>query len=151
MEIQDAAKALFMQGFSGQEIAKMLRRSENTVSNWKKKGAWEDLKRKQEVHQQSSEESIRELIDYQLQALKERTALWKENRKEGESPKLIERGEIDALQKLYTTIKKKEQEWENIVMLIRDLTLWLEQRDLALAKKFVAIAPQYINEKRRDD
>ena len=148
MDVKDAALLLYMGGMEQQAIATLVRRSENTISNWKKEEGWEDKKRKRDVQNQTSEDSIRELIDYQLTALKERKDSWLKDRHEGDYPRLIEKGDIDALQKLYSTIKKNEREWEDTVFVMRDFLLWLERHDLQQAKAIVDSITFYLNDKR---
>ncbi len=150
MEVRDAARCLFMNGFSQQFIARSLRKSDNTIKDWKRRDGWEEAKLKADTHQQSSEEGIRELIDYQLTALKELKDIWISERKAGERPKLIERGEIDALQKLYSAIRPKEQGWENAVRTVKDIMEWLEREYPGLAKEFASVAPLYTESKRKN-
>ena len=137
-----------MGGMEQQSIAAMLKRAENTIGAWKKEGNWEDKRRRAEVQKQTSEEAIRELIDYQLQALRELTQAWRESREPGKPPKLIEKGEIDALQKLYSSIKHSEREWEDYVFVMRDFMLWLERHKLQMAKDLTEPITFYLNDKR---
>ena len=62
---------------------------------------------------------------------------------------LIPKGEIDALQKLFTTIKGKELDWSAIVRILREFSNWLKDEDLEAAKDIVPHIDTYINLKRK--
>ncbi len=62
---------------------------------------------------------------------------------------LVPKGEIDALQKLFTTIKGKELDWSYIVRIIREFIQYVKDKDIELAKDLAEIADEYINDKRR--
>jgi len=150
MEKQDAARLMYMEGAQQKEIARLLRLSENTVSRWKQTGDWEGRRVHFHVLKDNSAQRVMKLIDYQIRALEQRTEAWKEEAKEtGETPRLIERGDIDALQKLYTTIKSEQKTWSNYVGVMKQFLDWLSNHDIELAQKVTDQADVFLNEKRK--
>ena len=63
---------------------------------------------------------------------------------------LIERGDIDALQKLFTTIKGKELAWSGMVKILREFIEYLERENIHLAKKVLPFSQEFLNEKRKE-
>lgn len=155
MESKEAARILFNDGSTQKDIASMLNISEKTISDWAKKGNWDKKRSESNLKKQTSEEGVWELINYQLKVLKlikEKHEVELENCTDLKEikAKLIDRGDIDALQKLFTTIKGKEMEWSQRVKVIREFTEYLEGEDTKLAQSVVPLANQYLNEKRND-
>ncbi|MGL6123944.1 MAG: terminase gpP N-terminus-related DNA-binding protein [Shewanella sp.] len=142
------AKVLFNAGFEQKRIAQMLKLSEVTISKWAKEGEWKKKLTENKMRTEASAERVQKLIDYQLRALEELTEKWEKDRKPGETLPLIQAGNTDGLQKLYTTIKSKEIAWSQIVKIITEFVDNIQERDLALAKKLVPLADSYINNKR---
>jgi len=155
MESKEAAHILYNQGTSQKDISAILGISEKTISLWVTRGKWNAKRAENNLKKTTSEESVWELISYQLKVLKkikdihERELDTVDDLKEVKA-KLIDRGDIDALQKLFTTIKGKELEWAQRVKVIRDFTEYLEVEDSSLAKQVIPLANQYLNEKRKD-
>ena len=155
MQKREAAKKLFFQGVKQTEIAKLLRVSEQTVSTWAKKDNWDEQRNEHELFKESSTEKVQRLISYQLKVLDVIA-----NKMEGKMDEsmdvqelqklLISKGDIDALQKLFVTIKGKELEWTNIVSIVRDMVEYIQEQDTALAKKIAPLADEYINHKRQE-
>lgn len=150
MEKQDAARLMYLEGAKQKDIARMLRVAENTVSKWKRDGDWEGKRVHFHVLKDNSATRVMRLIDYQIRALEARTDAWKEESEStGEAPRLIERGDIDALQKLYTTIKSEQRTWSNYVGVMKEFLDWLSHQDIDLAQKVTDRADIFLNDKRK--
>ncbi|MGQ1889138.1 terminase gpP N-terminus-related DNA-binding protein [Thermophagus sp. OGC60D27] len=145
MKERDAARILYTEGWTQKEIARTLRRSEKTICTWKQNDNWDKQKSESLIQRQTAEEGVWELILYQLNALKN---IKQQYEREG-SKKLISKGDIDALQKLFTTVKGKELEWSTIVKILREFAQWLKNENLELAQELVDYMDAYLNEKRR--
>jgi len=151
LERKEAAFILYREGMSGTEIASMLKVSEKTVSTWKTAGDWDKKRCHFEMHQQTASDQVWKLIQYQLVRLNRLTELYeKEEANDPTSIKLISKGDIDALQKLFTTVRKKETEWSDLVRILRDYMAWLRLEDQELAKSNVVPIERYLNEQRRN-
>lgn len=145
MKERDAARILYTDGWNQKEIARTLRRSEKTVCKWKQDDNWEMQKSNSLIQKQTAEEGVWELINYQLTALRN----IKEGYEKEGSTKLINKGDIDALQKLFTTVKGKEMEWSAMVKVLREFAQWLKAENLELAQELVDFMDAYLNDKRR--
>lgn len=155
MESKEAAHILFNEGVSQKEIASIIDVSEKTISLWAKQGNWDKKRSENNLQKQTSEEGVWELINYQLKVLKRIKEIHESELDNCEDlkdikAKLIDRGDIDALQKLFTTIKGKEMEWSQRVKVIREFTEYLEVEDGKIAQSVIPLANQYLNEKRND-
>lgn len=153
METKEAAHILFNEGISQKEISSIVNVSEKTICLWAKNGNWDKKRSENNLQKQTSEEGVWELINYQLKVLKkikEIHELTFDNVDDLKliKSKLIDRGDIDALQKLFTTIKGKEMEWTGRVKVIREFTEYIEMEEPKLAKEVIPMANQYLNEKR---
>ena len=143
---QAAARALYCEnGYTQVQIAEFFKLSENTISKWAKRGAWKEAKVKHELFMDDSTAMVRDLILHQLQTLKR---MKDEAKKEGRML-LLERGDIDALQKLYTTIKGSELKWSQFVQITTELTEYISRVDLPLAKQLTEHTKDFLNAKRK--
>ncbi len=139
-----AGKALFMLNVPNVEIARTLDVSETTVSNWVTKGGWRDERASGMAIKKTIQDNVLFLIDYQLEALRQLT---EEYRSAGKL-KLIDKGEVDGLSKLFATVKGKELSWANVVTVIRELLEYLASKDPDLAKALVPHTDDFLNTKR---
>lgn len=151
MEKKEAARLLYMEGVTQREIAQMMRVAENTVSRWKQDGNWQGKKVSLDLLQDNSTQRIMELIDYQTRALDAMRKQFIEEYESGdlESLPLIQRGDIDALQKLFTTIKKDARKFSDYVVIIKEFFEYLQESNLDIAKELTINADQFLNEKRK--
>lgn len=140
-----AARLMFMEGFAQNEIARTLGVSENTVSKWATSERWLEKRVAVDLFETNNTERVLRLIDYQLRALEQIT----ETREAIGDMKLIAAGDIDGLQKLFTTIRQKNQTFSGLLATVRDLLAFVEARDLELAKRLTEHADVFINEKRK--
>lgn len=148
MEKKEAAELLYMEGYSQSDIAKVLKLSQNTISAYAKKGQWKRKKVAANVKSDNAVQRIIDLIDYQTQALERRKNKWLEE--DPESTKLIERGDIDALQKLFTTIRKDAKKFSDYVHVMKEFLNYLQAEDLELAQSITELSTEFLNIKRKD-
>lgn len=147
MDKKDAALILYREGYSQTDIADLIKVSSNTISKWTREGQWQEKKISTEVLQDNSVQRILKLIDYQTKALERRVNTWIDE--DQESIKLIERGDIDALQKLFTTIRQDAKKFSDYVNVVKELLSFIQERDLDLAKALADPADEFIQEKRK--
>jgi len=145
MDDRSAAKILFTGGANNKQIAKLLGRTEKTIAVWRKNDEWDRQRAASILREQTSKETVTELIAYQLDALKK---IKDQYIQEG-GTQLIARGDIDALQKLFTTVRDKEMEWGHIVKIMREFAEWLKIEDLPAAQEVVVHVDKYLNYKRK--
>ena len=148
MDDKNIAYILFKEGVSGQDIARIMKRSEQTISRWKKEGAWdvkatEDLMAMQTIH-----EDIRDLVRYQLFQLRKLKDKYTEAETESGEPKLISKGDIDGVRDLYNMIKAKETAWTTLVRIIRKINKFLKVNYPLLARDVAPALNDFLNEER---
>lgn len=148
MTKRDAAKIMFLEGVSQGDIAQALATSENTVSRWKKQGGWEENRASRALYQETAVEKVWKLVNWNLSVLESRMEAMT---REGDM-QLIERGDIDALTKLFSAIKGKEKSWAHYVSTIREFLAYAQSVDLDVAKKILEsnITDSFLNEKRQN-
>jgi len=149
-----AIEELFNAGWEQKDIARILKLSEVTVSRYVTKKGLRKTRSLQSLAKQTSEENALIALEHQttvirLIAEKLKSALTDNPDLEQLKAALIPKGEIDAVQKLFTTIKGKELEWSGVVKIIREFTSYLKEQDPQLAQEIIDHADDYINEKRR--
>lgn len=155
MEKHVAGLLLKKNGASHTEIAKILAVANNTVTAWSQKYDWEDKLIKEQLFQESSLETVRSLISHNLavlDAIKERmlgkydlaTAPVEDLKK-----MLTDRGDVDALNKLYVNIRGKEISWEQIVKTIREFLEYLEAEKFSLAQQVTPYSQAFLDTKRK--
>ncbi len=142
MEARDAAKSLFLAGWEQNRIAKLLEVAPNSITAWKKAGAWEKKRTEQALAQETASERIWKLINHNLRVIEERT--------EQDPDKLIERGDIDALYKLFAAVKTKEVAWGAYITTARELMEYVQQMQLDLAKQLDPLLDEFLKQKRKD-
>lgn len=154
MEAKEAAKILYYQGVSQKDIAQILDKNEKTISTWVHDGKWDEKRTEHNLLKETSEEQVWKLINWQLRILQMITEEHENSINEGLDVAglqklLIGRGDIDALQKLFTTIKGKELEWSQLVKIIRELTEFIQSENVTLAKQLTPYANDFLNQKRQ--
>lgn len=138
-----AAQTLYNEGFQQQQISDMLGISQTTISKWKKVDGWEERLRAEKTMEQTNEDIIKRLINHQLMAIEEAINQPYEDGKR----RLISKGEIDALSKMYATIKKKDIVWTTYVKISQELITYLQAENLPLAKKIIPLIHDFLNNK----
>ena len=144
MNKKDAARILYNQGWQQNEIAQTLGITAKTVSAWKRKDNWDKRLSEISLMKETAEESVYELIAWNLFVLKHKKDEWERDKEY----KLIERGDIDALTKLFAAIRGKEKSWTHYVTTIREFIDFLNVEDLELAKQLIPFTDAFLNEKR---
>ena len=150
MTKKEAAKTLFFQGVKQGEISKLLTVAEQTVSRWKKNEAWAEKRATHVLAQETATESVWELINYQLKALRSLKDQFEDEVQKGGKYTLIGKGEIDALQKLFAAVKGKQLTWTNYVQILREFVKYLQESNLDIAKRILDIVDEFLNQKRKD-
>lgn len=142
MDKKDAAWVLYEKGYTQKNIAQILKVSEQTIVTWKKEKDWDKKLADRKELYESNADKILKLIAYQLRALERMTSEWEETG----SKQLIGKGEIDALSKLYSTIKTKETSWAQTIETIKLFMEYLQQQNIDLAKKVADFADMFLND-----
>jgi hypothetical protein len=147
---ETAIEALLKAGFEQTEIARILRLSENTVSKYSNKKGIKKRILEQSIKQNTAEEDALTSLAHQskvVRMISDRLAARLTPDMEVDALKecLIPKGEIDALQKLFTTIKRKELEWSDKVKILRQFSSFLKDEDMELAREIVPHVESYMN------
>ncbi|MFA7466966.1 MAG: helix-turn-helix domain-containing protein [Desulfotomaculaceae bacterium] len=150
----EAAFILYDSGVNQKEIARILEVTEKTISTWKVKYAWEERTISYSIGKKTAEDNALETLAHQTRIIKLISRRLAENVDEDSDLEtlrsaLIPKGEIDAVQKLFTTIKRKELEWGDKVRILREFCAWLKNEDLTLAQSVVEHVDVYLNEERK--
>jgi predicted transcriptional regulator len=149
---KSAAQDLFNAGYEQKRIASVLGLSEQTVSAWKQKHRWEEKRATKNMARDVAEDRVWKMINFQLKVL-DLQVDEQENKlasKEIEKLKPLDKGDVDALQKLWTTVRTKQLDWSVIVHSVQELIGFISERDLDLAKRLTAVADDYLNFKRKN-
>jgi transcriptional regulator len=149
-----AIRTLFNAGWEQKDIARILKLTEVTVSKHVIKG---DMRKKRiefGINKQTSEENALAALAHQTKVIRLISEKLGEKVQDDLSVEelsklLISKGEIDAVQKLFTTVKGKELDWSAMVQVIRNLMAYIKETDLELAQELIPHIDEYINEKRR--
>lgn len=155
MEKHVAAFLLKKNGASNTEISEILKIGKNTPTTWAEKYNWEEKIMDEQLFQESSLEVVRRLISHNLKvldAIKDRmldqhdieTATVEELKK-----MLTDKGDVDALNKLYVNIRGKEMTWEQVVKNIRHFMEYLESEKFSLAQQVVPYSQAFLDTKRK--
>ncbi|WP_158600310.1 hypothetical protein [Fibrisoma montanum] len=147
---KEIGKELFMIKIPANEIARILDVSATTVSNWTTAEGWHEERAGAISRKRNRMDLMGDLIDYQLEAMHQRV---KANRQAiTDDPEaalvLIDKGEVDALAKMFATIKGKELSWANIVGIVRELVEFINAKSPDLAKAIVPYSDDYLVTKR---
>jgi len=149
---KSAAQELYNAGWDQKKIASILELSEQTISSWKQKHRWEEKRATKNMAREVAEDRVWRLINYQLKVLDLQVDEKEDAFAKSKSDKLtpLDKGDIDALQKLWTTVKTKQLDWSVLVNNSKDLVGFVSERDLDLAKKLLDHVDDYLNFKRKN-
>jgi transcriptional regulatory protein LevR len=149
MDNKEAAKQLYCDGWDQSRIASALGVAQKTITAWKQKGNWDKDRIKATVIAQESTERVWGLIDYQTKALNQQIKNYQEqyDANGGVLP-LIDKGHLDALQKLFTIVKTKEQKFLDVVKTVTALLEYVQSKDLKLAQASHQYYTNFIEESR---
>lgn len=148
MDDRYIAYLLFKEGVSGQEIARIMKRSEQTISRWKRDGDWEQKATEDLMAMQTIHEDIRDLVRYQLVQLRKLKDQYIKAETDGGDPKLISKGDIDGVRDLYNMIKEKETDWTTLVRTVRKINKYLKDNHPELAREMAPALNDFLNEER---
>jgi type I site-specific restriction endonuclease len=148
MDDRYIAYILFKEGVSGQEIARIMKRSEQTISRWKRDGDWEQKATEDLMAMQTIHEDIRDLVRYQLVQLRKLKDQYIKAETDGGDPKLISKGDIDGVRDLYNMIKEKETDWTTLVRTVRKINKYLKDNHPELAREVAPALNDFLNEER---
>jgi HrpA-like RNA helicase len=148
MEKHLAAQVLYNEGIDQNEIAKVIGVSETSIVNWKKKHDWDRRRVQHVLAKETAEETLWELINYQLSVLKFKKEQMLKSPEENR--KLIDKGDIDALSKMFSSVKGKQLEWSNYVKICREVLEYIQTEDLELAKSLNAVLTVFLANKRKE-
>lgn len=164
LESKEKAFKLYMQGIDNNDIADIVEVQAKTVGNWAKEGKWKDKLTESLLRKETNEEATQKLITFQLKVLDKMreeaelaleellsdTTIDRSKKIKSLNALLIERGEIDALQKLHTIIKGKDIEWTMYVKVIREFMAELREADNKLATTITDYVNEFLNNKRKE-
>lgn len=146
IEQHEAAKELFFLGWDQSRIARTVGVTEQTISKWVNVSLWKE----ERAHKYSINDSISnqllELIDYQLAAIRDKV----KNYKESGEMKLLDKGEIDALSKMFAGVKQKDIQWTHYVNVCRELSEYISTKDPDFAKALVDFTDAFLMVKREN-
>lgn len=148
MDDRYIAYILFKEGVSGQEIARIMKRSEQTISRWKRDGDWDQKATEDLMAMQTIHEDIRDLVRYQLVQLRKLKDQYIKDETDGGDPKLISKGDIDGVRDLYNMIKEKETDWTTLVRTVRKINKYLKDNRPELAREVAPALNDFLNEER---
>jgi transcriptional regulator len=146
MTKRHAAKALFMQVCPQKKIAEVLETSEMNISRWKKEERWAEKRAESMLRQETASDRIWRLINHNLKVL---NAQVEEMEASGEL-KLLNRGDIDGLYKLFHAVKGQQENWTHYVRVVKDFVAFMEMEDIHLSKEVVPMADKFLNTKRKE-
>lgn len=147
---QESAYILFKEGVPQNEIARIFRKTEQTISRWKKDEKWEKRLLDDQMNERTAQEDAGELLRYQLRTLKKiKNELEEEEVKPGGKPQLLSKGHIDGIRDLFNVTKQKEIEWTQYVKIGRELMRFVKENDLTLAQALVPVLDDFLNFKRK--
>jgi predicted transcriptional regulator len=145
MEKKDAALHLYVENVSQADIAKMLKVSEVTVSNWANKGDWKAKRSKKAISEILIHERLVEMLEYHMELESKKI---KDNRESG-TYEPLDKESINTISKLYSQIKSKELQFDQMVKLLRQFIVYIETVDLTLAKGVIEHTNDFINDRRK--
>ena len=152
MDKKSAAKILYDKGVNNKDIATILKVAAKTVGTWATDGNWKEQKQRKDLFRQTNEERVLELIDFNLYVLTKIKDVNYQKAEETDDPKELEKlltnkGDVDALTKLFSNIKGKELDWEKQVDIAREIFEYIAE-DSDLAQDVMPYFNQFINDKR---
>ena len=146
MEKREAAKTLYLEGYTQKRIAIFFRLSEKTIGNWAKEGNWKEHRVKLEIFHNNSASNLMEIFEYQVLCLKKKKDELLES---GGELTPFSSGDFDGLQKLYSTIKSNQKKWSDYVSVVKEFTEYVSQYDTTLAQSIIEQGDNFLNEKRK--
>jgi predicted transcriptional regulator len=152
---KEAAEILYKEGFEQKDIARMLGLSVTTISKYTIAGNWRKTKQQHDLRILTAESDNEFSLAHQsrvLRMMSEKLSLMVNHEMTIDELKncLLPKGEIDAVQKLSTTIARRDPDWKLVVRVLREFSIFLKEDNLELAQDIVPHIDKYINEKRKN-
>jgi len=151
---KEAAEILFREGFDQKDIARILKLSETTISKYAIAGKWRKIKKEHDLRLLTAETDNEFSLAHQSRVLRmmsetlSKTVTTDMTIDELKGC-LLPKGEIDAVQKLSTTIARRDPDWKILVRVLREFSVYLKDENLELAQQVVQHVDKYINERRK--
>lgn len=154
MTDKEAAYKLYMSGDRQNEIAAVLKISEQSISAWVKAYDWKKKRERNNLFDQHTTEKTQNVISRQLEILdmiseKQRESINEHSSIEELQKALISRGDLDGFQKLFSTIKSKELAWDKIVNLIREFLEFARDYDADAVKALTPVSHSFLDDIRK--
>lgn len=150
---QEAAQYLYCySGLSQKDIAAALFVSEQTISAWKQKYGWEQVKMQKELTLKNTRERVAILLDYQTSAQVAQTEQHRENAKAFNKPMpLLNEKVFLSIERALRILQPKNNPLSDYIKMSRELLDFAQGQDLELCKKFIPIVDEFIKQKKGDD
>lgn len=151
---RDAARILFMEGYTRAAIADMLKLATRTVNSWANDEDWEKKRTEAKVYQENSTQTIMKLIHQKLELLEMKSDAMTHRTNQlraviakgeqltdeemtllNEALKAVGNADMDGLNKLYNCIKTDAIKWQTYVKVTTDLVEWIGSIDRDFASK----------------
>ena len=144
-EKRDVALQMFLEeGFAKHKIASYVGVTPATISAWSEADNWDDHETDVKFFERTSKKEIYKLITRSFEVFNHQI---NEQRKEG-IYKHPERGDVDALIKLFSSIKAKELSFIESVKLIIDYNEYIAKEDDIMGKRMPKFSDGFIAELR---
>ena len=140
------AEELFMLGFDQRKIAGYIDTSEQTLSKWSNDGQWAEKRIESKKLKKNISERIERLIDRQLEVMEAVVS----GQRETDTYTPLDKGQVDALSKLFSGIKQKEIGFAQQVVLLTDFLDFAQKQNLVLAKQIAPLIELFIAQKRQN-
>lgn len=142
-EKREAARILFLEGYTLERIGEILKVSHRSVGTWAREGNWKERRVRNSMLQENSVNHLMEIFEYQVRCLKRK----KDEMEESNEMTPFKPGEFDALQKLYSTIKSDHRQFSDYVAVMKELLSWIKDKNLILAQELTTLADLFLHEK----
>lgn len=142
-EKREAARILYLEGYSAERIAEIMKVSRRTITTWNQEGNWKERRVRNSMIQENSVNHLMEIFEFQVRCLKRK----KDEMEESGELTPFKPGEFDALQKLYSTIKSDHRQFADYVAVMKELLAWLKDKNLILAQELTTLADEFLHEK----
>jgi ABC-type xylose transport system substrate-binding protein len=143
---EEAAKELYFQEYSQIRISNLIDVSEQTISRWVKKGDWAAERAERMNSKKSIQTRIQKLIDYQLWCIEMKINQCMEKG----IPTPIDKGEVDALSKLFAGVREKEVGFVEAVKLITKFADYVNTQDPKTAKMLLKYTDEFLIKLKND-
>jgi len=142
---QRIAWRMYKLGMNQKDIAELLEVSENTISRWASEFDWKQKRIEHELRDESIKENAFAILANMLKALREQQ---EKAMADGKSP-IIDKGDIDAAQKMHTIIRQPLESYEMVIKITREFLSFAHDKDLAVAKTMVELTNDFLHAKRK--